>query len=145
MKNRQEDVVLQRIDWHILDELRVIPARIVYQNDRIFYMFLRIIICAGVGQMSIKTKDLLNHMKNRESRDVNDDEFSKLIEKEIEMYNAMTPTEQRAFDRELRQYEDQESRVGKVAARKSSTPTTPSVNRIVKNIEAMGRRPKLKF
>jgi hypothetical protein len=49
MKNRQEDVVLQRIDWHILDELRVIPARIVYQNDRIFYMFLRIIICAGVG------------------------------------------------------------------------------------------------
>ena len=84
-------------------------------------------------------------MKNRESRDVNDDEFSKLIEKEIEMYSAMTPTEQRAFDRELRQYEDQESRVGKVAARKSSTPPTPSVNRIVKNIEAMGRRPKLKF
>ena len=95
--------------------------------------------------MKDKSRDLLNRMEDREKRDISDEEFTRLVEKEFEIYNAMTPLEQRAFDRDLRNYEDREVRTGKASARKSGKTDTPSVNRIVKNIEAMGKRPKLKF
>jgi len=41
-------------------------------------------------------------MEDREKRDISDEEFTRLVEKEFEIYNAMTPLEQRAFDRDLR-------------------------------------------